>query len=205
MSRYVVEHITSRTHSSVRTPFFGVIDTHEGARSWRKFTQHKTRKSAQARADHLNSLEKGVIVKKNPKRKAPSASSMQKALATFKARHPGAPIPGFLRKYAKNPVRPSRSKRKIARRKNPVRPLKLRSSTQHPMLHTRPSNVVSNAKANPKVKRFSTSAFPYHVRMSLRQDGPEIDFGRYRTLAAASKIAKWLGKSGAWARVAKSK
>lgn len=147
------------------------------------------------------------------KRKAPSASSMQKALATFKARHPGAPIPGFLRKYAKNPVRP----------------LKLRSSTKHSMQHTRAAtnpkkrkrsgvmkSVTRNRKPvsrqawadsgfrrNPKGDAVNSKNWPFVIQESSSADGPWKTIARSRHMADAKFIAYAIGEQGGHARVQK--
>lgn len=129
------------------------------------------------------------------KRKAPSAQAMRKALATFKQKHPGQPVPGFLRKYAgvatiSNP----RTVRRVKPRK------KLRS--------------VHSFKAKPKLNRPSVKRVPRsYAARSREQSAPfiveagsgakMIHVGAYHSLAVATKLAKAFGRGGLRARVAR--
>lgn len=130
------------------------------------------------------------------KRKAPSQDAMRKALATFKRKHPGKPIPGFLRKYAGG-----------AARVNPIKRVGKKRIASDSAASFRPKRV---ARVQPRVRRKTNVRMlhrkqkmsPMRYIVETSRDGKTWNDPSYaRTPEIAKRMARAMGAYGYHARV----
>lgn len=132
------------------------------------------------------------------KRKAPSADAMRKALATFKRKHPGKPVPGFLRKYAGASSTRANPVKRVQRK-----PSRLSSRARRELQTIRTKSRVQRKRVA-RAKSVRNSSMPFAVDVS--NNGQVWRRATYsRTPDDAKMIARGLGALGYHARAVRTK